>query len=119
VSTLAVSLLVLAVGGGGIVGAIVAFRKLVPERESIIVTAAQGAIVIQGSVLDELREEIDRLNSRLQEVRDDAHELRQEVGLMRLENETLRADNTRLHRENRKLLERIELLEQNDGRETP
>lgn len=60
--------LVLILGSGGIVGAIVAFLKIRPEAGQIAVTASQGALVVQSGVIDDLREENAHLRARLNAV---------------------------------------------------
>jgi chromosome segregation ATPase len=50
---------------GGIIGAILAIFKLSPERQSIFITTAQGAVVVQAGVIDDLREEIQSLRIRV------------------------------------------------------
>lgn len=47
-------------GGGGLGGTIVAFVKMRPEANRILVDAAEGAVVVQVKVIAELRTEIER-----------------------------------------------------------
>lgn len=70
------------VGAGGAVGAIYGLLKLRPERESIIVTAARGAVVIQETVLDDVRAELDRLGRRVDEYKADVERYRQRVAAL-------------------------------------
>lgn len=44
-----------------------AFFKVRPERDSIIVTAAQAAVVVQSSVLDEIKDELARTQKHFQD----------------------------------------------------
>lgn len=60
------------VGSGGILGAVVAFFKLRPEKDSIVVTTAQGALLMQTGISAELRKDNERLKERV-------HELEQRV----------------------------------------
>lgn len=53
------------IGGGGIVTAIVALYKVKPESGQIVVTAAQGALVVQTGVIDNLQKEIKRLSDEV------------------------------------------------------
>lgn len=55
-----IPLLIGLVGGGGVVGMITALIKVRPEAQQIIVTTAQGALLIATGVIDELKEELDR-----------------------------------------------------------
>lgn len=91
------TLIALLLGGSGILGAIAAYRKLTPERESIIVTAAQGAVVIQTTIIDELQEHVAGLEKRMDDrdaeleavsrdrdrYRQERDEARREVGTLR------------------------------------
>lgn len=54
----------LVLGGGGI-GAFVALRKLPPERDQIIVTAAKEVVVIQRETLDDMRLQVSAMEVRL------------------------------------------------------
>lgn len=44
--------------GGGVVSSIVAFRKLKPESDQIIVSSAKDVILIQKGAMDNLREQL-------------------------------------------------------------
>lgn len=50
---------------GGIIGAVLAIFKLSPERQAIFITTAQGAVVVQSGVIDDLRDELERLRKRV------------------------------------------------------
>lgn len=56
-----IEVLAILIGGGGLIGGIVALIKVRPESARISVDAAQGAVVVQASVITSLREENDRL----------------------------------------------------------
>jgi len=63
---------VVALLGGGFFTGVVALLKVRPERDAVVVTAAQGALVVQSEVMDDLKEEIIRLreeNAREREAR--------------------------------------------------
>ncbi len=47
--------------GGGLVTAIIALYKVKPEAGQIVVTAAQGALLVQSGVIENLQKEINRL----------------------------------------------------------
>ena len=49
--------------GGGLLTALIAFFKLRPEAGQIVVTAAQGALIVQSGVIDDLNSEITRLKA--------------------------------------------------------
>lgn len=74
-----IPVLVAALGGGGLVGAVVALFKLRPESGAIVVTAAQGALVVQSSVLNELHKENERLRNRVSTLERELAALRVEV----------------------------------------
>jgi anaerobic glycerol-3-phosphate dehydrogenase len=100
-----VPLLVAVIGAGGVVGSIAAYRKVQPEKDSIVVTAAQGALVIQAGVLDELRQELGRCHERIEDL---TRELHEETARLRRERDAARA-------ESRRLRERVRLLEERVG----
>jgi DNA repair exonuclease SbcCD ATPase subunit len=52
--------IILVIGSGGLILAFVAWRKVGPERQSIIVDAAQGAVVVQQGVIEALEDELER-----------------------------------------------------------
>lgn len=56
-----VTLVAVVIGGGGFVGAIIALLKFRPEAGQILVTTAQGVVIIQKSVIEDLRQEIERI----------------------------------------------------------
>lgn len=82
----------------GLLGAGVAVFKIRPERTNIIVTAAQGAVVVQSGVIDDLREQIEYL------------EQRQDAQGERMSQLTIERDRLRLERD--QLRRRVEHLEQ-------
>lgn len=96
------------IGAGGIAGGIATFRKVQPEKESIIVTAAQGALVVQAGVLDDLREELARAHEQIailqRQIGQVTDELHAEIDRVRRERDTL-------YLENYKLKERVQQLE--------
>ena len=58
-------LIVTILSAGGLAGAVVALLKLRPESGAIVVTAAQGALIVQSGVIDALQEENKRLRDRV------------------------------------------------------
>jgi predicted RNase H-like nuclease (RuvC/YqgF family) len=55
--------------GGGLVTAIVALYKVKPEAGQIVVTAAQGALVVQTGVIENLQKEIQRLGEEVENLK--------------------------------------------------
>lgn len=64
------------IGSGGIVASVVALLKVRPEAGQIVVTAAQGALIVQSGVIEELRKELDRVKI---EYTHEIHDLRDEL----------------------------------------
>lgn len=62
--------------GGGVVSSIVAFRKLKPEADQIIVSSAKDVILIQKGAMDDLRAQMEGLESRFSERLDRAEQAR-------------------------------------------
>ncbi|HEX6686429.1 MAG TPA: hypothetical protein VF062_26895 [Candidatus Limnocylindrales bacterium] len=95
-----VQMVVALLGAGGIIGGIVALMKLRPESGAIVVTAAQGALVVQSSVLNELHKENERLRSRVsaletlqpenQRLRDQLADMEQQLAEMKRQLAALR-----------------------------
>lgn len=100
-------------GSAGVAGAIVALFKVRPERESIIVHAAQAAVTVQSGLLDDIRAELTRQEERMQRME---VELRAEItALYARLGETTR-DRDRLVVENGDLRRRIAALEAQVGK---
>ncbi len=70
--------------------ALVAFRKLGPERDALFITSAQGAAVIMDSLIGTLREEIDRCRAKNVELEADVARLTEEKEALEAETEGLR-----------------------------
>lgn len=60
-----IPLIVTTLIGGGTLGGIYALLKLRPEAGQIVVTAAEGAVVVQTAVIKSLQEENRRLQERV------------------------------------------------------
>jgi TolA-binding protein len=87
---------IVALGGGGGVAALLRSR---PEGSKILVDAAQGAVIVQSSVIEQLRSELDTAQRQISELRADMTELgklRAQVRELEHDNEMLRAENGRL-----------------------
>jgi len=65
--------------GGGLIAAIVALYKVKPEAGQIVVTAAQGALVVQTGVIENLQKEILRLSQEVQELKTRLQERDQQI----------------------------------------
>ncbi len=62
--------------GGGIVTAYQAFYKVKPEAGQIVVTAAEGALIVQTGVIGNLNKEIERLHTEIAELKKENEQLR-------------------------------------------
>jgi chromosome segregation ATPase len=109
-------------GSAGIGGALVALLKLRPERDSIIVNAAQGAVTIQTSLLHELREELaatsgrlDALDTETSKLRREGHSLRRDIGILEVENGRLKVENGELKVEVAELRGRLDQHDVTNG----
>lgn len=65
--------------GGGVASAVVALIKVRPEAGQILVTTAQGAVIVQTGVIESLRQEIARLGEEMSELREQNDRLRARV----------------------------------------
>jgi len=73
--------------GGGLVTAVVALYKVKPEAGQIVVTAAQGALLVQSGVIENLQKEINRLGTEINDLKTKLAERDQMI--MRLQNQLL------------------------------
>lgn len=64
-----IPILIALIGSGGVIGAIVAFYKLKPETGQLMVTTAQGVVIIQTGVIESLREEIGVMRTGMKELK--------------------------------------------------
>lgn len=89
-----VELVIAILGGGGILGGVVALFKLRPEVTRVTVSAAEGAVIVQTSVITSLNSEVKRLREEIVEERRQCDERverqDQEIARMRSEVEDLR-----------------------------
>jgi hypothetical protein len=63
--TESIPVVVAILGSGGLLGGIYALMKLRPEAGQIVVTAAQGALIVQTGVIESLQNENARLRERV------------------------------------------------------
>lgn len=115
------SVVVVLLGGGFITG-LVALLKFKPEKDAIVVSAAQGAVVVQSGVIDALQEELDRARADLSALREDFDAMRRELNSTRTELNDVRAERDGLRqeleevkRENTALKARVQTLENGSG----
>jgi threonine dehydratase len=78
-----VVLVVSIIGGGGLIAGIVALLKLRPEAGQILVTTAQGVVIVQTTVIDNLQKELTRMGKELDELREECR-VREEMLLNRI-----------------------------------
>ena len=108
-----VPVIVTVLGGGGIVGAIVAFLKIRPEAGQIAVVASQGALIVQTGVIETLREENSQLRDRMEELESKVavmSDLRERVAQLERERRNLKDENTRLTNRVKSLEKRLKEL---------
>jgi hypothetical protein len=70
---------IMVLGGGGLITAFVALLKLRPEAGQIMVTTAQGVVIVQTGVIESLQKELKRVSDELDEVRRDNVGLRARI----------------------------------------
>lgn len=68
------------VGGGGLLGGIYALLKLRPEAGQITVSTAQGVLLMQTSVIEDQRAQIERLQNRLDVVEPKLRRMQRKYG---------------------------------------
>jgi hypothetical protein len=56
------------VGSGGLTGALIAVLKFRPEAGQVLVTTAQGVLIVQTGVIDSLRDELKRVSDKLEQM---------------------------------------------------
>ena len=61
-----------------LVGAVIAMRKFKPERDSLVVTQAQGAATILNDLVRTLYAEIDRLRAEIDRLKEELERCRGE-----------------------------------------
>jgi chaperonin cofactor prefoldin len=75
---------------GGFIGGVVAFMKLRPEVQQILVSTAQDAVVIQSGVIDDLNDQLERARKRITAAESDNERLRARVSSLEKELGVLR-----------------------------
>lgn len=83
IAVLEITPILIAVLGGGFVTGLVALLRFRVDKDAVVVSAAQGAVVVQSGVIDALQEELAR-------ARKDRDDERTRVLLLEEENTKLR-----------------------------
>lgn len=71
-------------------GTIVALFRVGPDRNKIVIEAAQGAVIVQTSVIDELQKERAEMRAELARVKTDLEQIRAREAELAAENAALR-----------------------------
>jgi hypothetical protein len=106
-----VPLLIAFIGGGGLSGAIVALLKVRAESGQIVVSAAQGAVVVQSTVIDDLQEELDRQRGKYKEQADLLQDAFNQIESLRDEVKKERAERQAVIAEKSALEEKVKTIE--------
>lgn len=103
---------------GGIIAAVgtalVAFRKAKPDSASVLIDSAQDVVVIQRTMIDSLRTEMEKTAALARDCQRRIQELQSleaEVASLRVQIRDLTAENQRLRKANSQLQKRIRTLE--------
>ncbi len=78
VLSILVSLIIGLFGGGSLV----ALLKVKVDKNQIVISAAQGAVIIQSGVIDDLQEELSRIKVNLTECLNELHKAEKEINLL-------------------------------------
>lgn len=76
--------------GGGLTGFVASLVKVRAEAGKIVIDAAQGAVIVQSRVIDELRDELKAARADVALVRKELRVVSQRLGEVLAENDTLR-----------------------------
>lgn len=99
------------VGAGGLGGLIVALLKVRPEAGQIVVTAAQGAVIVQEKTLERLDHDMDDLRARMKDIEEELEKCEQGRDKDHRQIQRLIDQNHTLDRERRAALETVVELE--------
>jgi hypothetical protein len=95
--------LIASIMGGGVIGSFVAFKKAPAERDSIIVTAAQGVVLIQEKMLDEFKDQLRLSSTALAECHQEREDYRRRLSALEDEVANMRREpGARTRREDRR-----------------
>lgn len=120
IPTIVAAILAILTGGG-----LVAFFRARPEGSKILVDAAQGAVIVQTSVITELRRELEQRGTEMDDLAQRVaglasmqariRELEHDNEILTAENTVLRSRQSMLERENVALNNRVAELERGTG----
>jgi cell shape-determining protein MreC len=108
--TAVVALIIGVCGGGGLA----ALLRIRADRGKVVIEAAQGAVIVQTSVIEDLHTELARVKADVATLRSEATDRGQEMARLRAENNDLRALRTELEQlreENVRLRARVTAIE--------
>lgn len=111
ISSETITAVVVAVLGGGLITAAVALFKFPRENDRVAVSASEGAIIVQSSVIKDLRTELDRVSTESATNRERLDELETENRDLHDRLSRAEADKANLAVENEKLTARVAHLE--------
>ena len=80
--------------GGGFVAGLVALLRFRVDKDAVIVTAAQGAVIVQSGVIDALQEELQRARADRNEAQQKTAALEQEIERLKTELKKAKDGNT-------------------------
>ncbi len=69
------AILIALIGGSGIAGAVATLLRWRPEKTNILISAAQGAVVVQSSVIDDLNEQMTAMRGQIAALEKEVHDL--------------------------------------------
>lgn len=88
---------IIGVFGGG---SLVTLMRVKVDRSRVIVSSAEGAVIVQSGVIDDLQDEIKRLQAKVADLRKERDEEAAELNVLRAENRSMRARLARLENGN-------------------
>lgn len=97
-----------------IIGSPIAWAKLRGERTNIWISASKGAVIVQGEVIEDLREQITALRGEVDHCRrqmSEVYSLQQQVAELRSKLSVTKVQRDRLKMDNDKLSGRVAHLE--------
>jgi anaerobic glycerol-3-phosphate dehydrogenase len=94
-----VTTLIVAILGGGFINGLIALLRFRVDKDAVVVTAAQGAVVVQTGVIDALQEELERLKNDVTVARTEVERL-QKLYEQERSSKLLLEDQLRQSREN-------------------
>ena len=74
-----IQLILAIIGPSGLIIGVIALLKVRPESGQIVVNAAEGAVIVQAKVIEQLRSELERLRVENVALREEIRKLRDEI----------------------------------------